>query len=40
MATETLHGRVLGISDAGMLRMTVDGVEREFASGDLSLRLR
>ncbi len=40
LLSETLHGRVLGISDAGMLRMSVDGVEREFASGDLSLRIR
>jgi len=40
MAAETLHGHVLGITDAGMLRMSVNGVEREFASGELSLRLR
>jgi BirA family biotin operon repressor/biotin-[acetyl-CoA-carboxylase] ligase len=40
LPVETLHGLVLGISDAGMLRMTVDGAEREFASGDLSLRIR
>ncbi len=40
MVTETLHGRVLGISDAGLLRMSVDDREREFASGDLSLRIR
>lgn len=39
MAAETLRGRVLGISDAGMLRMSVRGVEREFTSGDLSLRI-
>ena len=40
MPAESLHGLVLGISDAGLLRMNVDGVEREFASGDLSLRIR
>ena len=39
MATEILHGRVLGISDAGLLRLSVGGVEREFTSGDLSLRV-
>jgi len=40
LPAETLHGVVLGISDGGMLRMTVNGVERDFASGDLSLRMR
>lgn len=40
LAAESLHGHVLGISDAGLLRMSVNGVEREFASGELSLRLR
>jgi BirA family biotin operon repressor/biotin-[acetyl-CoA-carboxylase] ligase len=39
LAGESLTGRVLGVSDAGMLRMRVDGVEREFTAGDLSLRL-
>jgi BirA family biotin operon repressor/biotin-[acetyl-CoA-carboxylase] ligase len=40
VATGTLHGRVLGISDAGLLRLDLGGAVREFASGDLSLRLR
>ncbi len=39
MPTGTLSGRVLGISDAGLLRLSVDGVDREFSSGDLSLRV-
>jgi BirA family biotin operon repressor/biotin-[acetyl-CoA-carboxylase] ligase len=39
LTNETLHGRVLGITDSGMLRMLVNGKEREFSAGDLSLRL-
>ncbi|MBI1732716.1 MAG: biotin--[acetyl-CoA-carboxylase] ligase [Gammaproteobacteria bacterium] len=40
LGRKVVRGRVLGISDSGMLRMLVGGVEREFSSGDLSLRLR
>lgn len=39
LGAETLRGRVLGISDNGLLRFATGGVEREFASGELSMRL-
>jgi BirA family transcriptional regulator, biotin operon repressor / biotin---[acetyl-CoA-carboxylase] ligase len=39
LGTEVIRGRVLGISDQGLLRLAVGGTEREFASGELSLRL-
>lgn len=39
LGTEVIRGRVLGISDSGLLRLASAGTEREFASGELSLRL-
>lgn len=39
LGTEVMRGRVLGISDSGLLRLAVAGTEREFTSGELSLRL-
>lgn len=37
---EILRGRVLGITDAGLLRLAGGDGVREYASGELSLRLR
>ena len=37
---EPVVGRVLGVDDAGAVRLAVDGVERSFSGGELSLRLR
>ncbi|EIK51133.1 bifunctional biotin--[acetyl-CoA-carboxylase] synthetase/biotin operon repressor [Stutzerimonas stutzeri TS44] len=38
-ASQQVHGRVLGINEVGGLRLEVDGVEKSFSSGELSLRL-
>jgi BirA family biotin operon repressor/biotin-[acetyl-CoA-carboxylase] ligase len=37
---DTVEGKVLGIDALGALRLDVDGVERSFSGGELSLRLR
>lgn len=37
---QRIGGTVLGINDRGALRLLVDGAEREFSGGELSLRLR
>lgn len=36
---QQFHGRVLGIDGAGALRLSVDGEERTYSGGELSLRL-
>lgn len=36
----TIEGTVLGIDEQGALRLLVDGVEKSFSGGELSLRLR
>lgn len=38
--TQSIHGRVMGVDLRGALRLLVDGVERQFSGGELSLRLR
>ncbi len=38
--SEKVQGRVLGIDALGALRLEVDGVEKSFNGGELSLRLR
>jgi len=38
--TQTISGRVLGITDQGALRLEVNGKEEVFSGGELSLRLR
>ena len=35
-----IDGEVLGIDSQGALRLKVDGVEKVFSGGELSLRLR
>jgi BirA family biotin operon repressor/biotin-[acetyl-CoA-carboxylase] ligase len=35
-----IDGEVLGIDGQGALRLKVDGVEKVFSGGELSLRLR
>lgn len=35
-----IDGVVLGIDGQGALRLVVDGVEKSFSGGELSLRLR
>jgi BirA family biotin operon repressor/biotin-[acetyl-CoA-carboxylase] ligase len=37
---EPIEGMVLGVDHSGALRLRVDGVERVFSGGELSLRLR
>lgn len=37
---QSIEGRVLGVDDTGALRLEVDGAERVFSGGELSLRLR
>jgi BirA family biotin operon repressor/biotin-[acetyl-CoA-carboxylase] ligase len=37
--TRRTYGTVMGITEAGALRLLVDGVERQFSGGELSLRL-
>lgn len=37
-AGETVEGVALGVSDSGALRIDVDGFEREFSGGEVSLR--
>ncbi|WP_084307145.1 bifunctional biotin--[acetyl-CoA-carboxylase] ligase/biotin operon repressor BirA [Phytopseudomonas flavescens] len=37
---QVIEGRVLGVDDTGALRLEVDGDERVFSGGELSLRLR
>lgn len=37
---QSIEGRVLGVDDTGALRLEVDGGERVFSGGELSLRLR
>lgn len=34
-----ISGMVLGVSDAGALRLSVEGVEQQFSGGEISLRL-
>lgn len=36
---QAVHGRVLGVDDTGALRLEVDGQEKVFSGGELSLRL-
>jgi len=36
---QAIHGRVLGVDDTGALRLEVDGQEKVFSGGELSLRL-
>jgi BirA family biotin operon repressor/biotin-[acetyl-CoA-carboxylase] ligase len=36
---QTIRGRVLGVDDAGALRLQIDGQEKVFSGGELSLRL-
>ena len=36
---QTIQGRVLGVDDAGALRLQIDGQEKVFSGGELSLRL-
>lgn len=36
---QSVHGRVLGVDDTGALRLEVDGQEKVFSGGELSLRL-
>ncbi|WP_459748209.1 bifunctional biotin--[acetyl-CoA-carboxylase] ligase/biotin operon repressor BirA [Pseudomonas sp. 3A(2025)] len=38
--SEKIEGRVVGIDALGALRLEVDGVEKSFSGGELSLRLR
>lgn len=38
-ASQQVYGRVVGIDDMGGLRLEVEGVEKSFNSGELSLRL-
>lgn len=38
-ASQQVYGRVVGIDEMGGLRLEVDGVEKSFNSGELSLRL-
>jgi BirA family biotin operon repressor/biotin-[acetyl-CoA-carboxylase] ligase len=38
--TNQIDGVVLGIDNQGALRLQVDGVEKLFSGGELSLRLR
>ncbi len=38
--SDSVQGRVLGIDALGALRLEVDGVEKSFSGGELSLRLR
>lgn len=38
-ASQQVYGRVVGIDEMGGLRLKVDGVEKSFNSGELSLRL-
>lgn len=37
---EPVEGEVLGVDQSGAIRLRVDGVERSFSGGELSLRLR
>ncbi|UCJ19098.1 bifunctional biotin--[acetyl-CoA-carboxylase] ligase/biotin operon repressor BirA [Pseudomonas sp. MM211] len=37
---QVVEGRVLGVDDTGALRLDIDGNERVFSGGELSLRLR
>ncbi len=37
---QKIDGRVLGVDSRGALRLLVDGVERQYSGGELSLRLR
>lgn len=37
---QTINGTVLGVDDQGGLRLKVDGVEKSFSGGELSLRLQ
>jgi len=39
-ASQVTHGRVLGISEQGALRLDINGREEAFSGGELSLRLR
>ena len=36
---QAIHGRVLGVDDTGALRLDIDGQEKVFSGGELSLRL-
>jgi len=36
---QTIQGRVLGVDDTGALRLQIDGQEKVFSGGELSLRL-
>nr|WP_312973741.1 bifunctional biotin--[acetyl-CoA-carboxylase] ligase/biotin operon repressor BirA [Pseudomonas sp.] len=36
---QAIHGRVLGVDDTGALRLDIDGQEKMFSGGELSLRL-
>jgi BirA family biotin operon repressor/biotin-[acetyl-CoA-carboxylase] ligase len=38
--TSRIDGVVLGVDGQGGLRLEVDGVEKSFSGGELSLRLR
>jgi BirA family biotin operon repressor/biotin-[acetyl-CoA-carboxylase] ligase len=37
---QPIHGQVMGVDLRGALRLLVDGVERQYSGGELSLRLR
>ena len=38
LGSESVEGRALGTDEAGLLRVCVDGVERRYASGEVSVR--
>lgn len=37
---EPIEGEVLGVDHSGAIRLRVNGLERSFSGGELSLRLR